>query len=467
MPIGLFVGIFVAVFVTGFMLIRFIRKFVFPNIGFGIDELLERKEYSKAEKLISKKIMSTKDEKLLSKLHFQLGTCLGAQNEHFMAVVEYKAALKYSGLENESDIRFRLGSTLMRIGKKEEALAEYLILLKHEKVSSEVYSKIGRIYYENGSYDTAIEYLQKSVLDEKNKEAPLYLGLSYLALQNIPKAYQFLNSSMRYYSKSAKLRYYLGCTCRLNSDYNDAMIHLSFSAGSPIYEGKSYIEMALCMIDTNNINEAVNYFIKAISAAREQKVILAARYMLAECYENARDYKSAMRELEIIVSIDNDYRDAAVRLAKYKEEQQSGMVKEYMNADKDDFLRKAILIASVIEIQVQNVYSTQNSNYIILGELTDTMMTDKKIINAVYVSKSSGILTEEEIRNVYEFIRLQKVVKLSVVTTQTLSSSAASYAKQHYIDVFSNESVANLLQRTLAVSSMISLVMPKPKMLSF
>ncbi len=165
------------ILILGIILFAILSKKFSLKVDEKIDRYIRNAKYDKAISIIKEQLQKTLSTQEQSTLHYKLGVCYENNGNYAYSIVEYKTALLDSDTEHKKDIHLALGNTLLKLDKKEEALAQYLILLEQQVIDEELYLNIAKIYYKTANYDLSLQYLKRlekiaSKMTSKGKKTP-------------------------------------------------------------------------------------------------------------------------------------------------------------------------------------------------------------------------------------------------------------------------------------------------------
>jgi tetratricopeptide (TPR) repeat protein len=102
---------------------------------------------------------------------------------------EYDTALRFSelglDLEPQDAVEYvNYGNALLALDREDDAFAAYEESLSYDENTKQALYGIGKIHYNNGDYEKAIDYFDKYIAIEEDSEVYCYLALSQLYLDN-------------------------------------------------------------------------------------------------------------------------------------------------------------------------------------------------------------------------------------------------------------------------------------------
>ncbi|RPJ08791.1 MAG: restriction endonuclease, partial [Spirochaetaceae bacterium] len=236
--------------------------------------------------------------------HYLLGRAFLEADKPELALMEYKTVNtlgSFSGLCKEFEFRRQIAKLYVQFEQMEEALKEYLLLIKAEPGVAEHYFHAGELFEDRGRNDRASAYFQKTVeLDRNFAEAYFKLGRIYYRDKKPLEARMALEKAVRNDPENAQAFFYLGKLMREGHDYVGALIHYEKAEKDPELKNKVLVERGTCYMSTGNYESSISEFERAIrlTADDTKSEIIYARYFLGVCYEKTRRFELAVDQWE-------------------------------------------------------------------------------------------------------------------------------------------------------------------------
>ena len=430
--------IFVSVFsVVLFAILISVIKFFNKKFNNDMDRVKKYMKDGKHTLAIEKlrRILATKKylDKERAKMHYYIAESYFKLKDYSFAIVEYKHAL--NGGYDSPNLILSLGRCLSIIGKKEEALSQFLTLLKlNSNYKSTVSMEIAKIYYDNNQYETALVYIE-NVLDQDNTDKPAlkYKAFCYVYLGNYNDAISIMESILKKTPNDAELNYNLGLAYKSKKDYKNAIKYYKVSSKDKIYSVKSLYDIGLCYVDMDNMELAIVAFNAAVEDNTPDKSIkLAILYKLSECYDKIQNINKAIEMLENIVIIDSDYKDVNKKLNDYKESKYSEGIKRFFKLEEDEFANLALKIVSCMNLIPYSLKTTDKKYVIIFTKDGNGVHSNKKV---VFFRRSYNPIFNEELVQLYDYALSYNIVNSVLVTCAMASPDAIRYAAISRIDI--------------------------------
>ncbi|MDO6993806.1 tetratricopeptide repeat protein [Brachyspira innocens] len=447
MNYSIYILVFICVFVT---LLLILKKFFFGSKmskGSDIDKVNSFISEGKNDMALLKlKDILAKDKSgtKRAKIHAMIGDCYANMEEYSFAIVEYRHAIDDG--YNTPETILSLARALDKIDRKEEALAQYLTLLKEDDYKLIVDIEIGTIYYKNRQYDTAIKYFSDAIdIQPNNSEALKYKGFCFVNIGNYNEAISIMNNVYKKMPDDPMLNYNLGRAYKGREDYKTAIRYYSVSYKDKEYAVKSLYEMGLCYLKLENIESAIKTLEKAINYESYDKDLnLSILYTLSECYDMVGNINKSMEILEGIIVIDPNYRDANEKLNNYKDSRYSENIKKFFKLEGDDFINMALKITASIGLIPYSLKTTDKKYLIVFAKESNSLHSPKKII---YFRTSYSPIFNDELVHLYEYAVNANISNAVLITCAMVSPDAIRYAAMSRIDIVGIKRLENLLEK--------------------
>ncbi|MDR1748550.1 MAG: tetratricopeptide repeat protein, partial [Spirochaetaceae bacterium] len=273
---------------VGFLAWFVIKSLIVPTKIDGIAKLLKQGKTTAAIKL--GKNLSSKNPRD-AETHYLLGKAYLADKKPELALMEFKIVNQnaiFGKTIPEAEFRKTIAQLYIKYNQPEEALKEYLLLVKLEPGNADYYYNIGNLFEKRERSDQSIAYYQKAIeANPKHIKAHAAMGLLLYRGKQIAEAKKEINTAISLDPNAYASYYYLGKILKESKDYVGAVNAFEKSMRDPEYRQKSMIERGICYFSANNIEKAVAEFERAITASQEESSqdTLYARYFLASCYE--------------------------------------------------------------------------------------------------------------------------------------------------------------------------------------
>ena len=385
------------------------------------------------------------DENERAKVHAMIGDCYFKTEEYPFAIVEYRHALDEGYYSPE--VVLSLGKSLSKIGKNEEALSQFLTLLKLDNNYKNIVSmEIGVIYYDNRQYDTALKYFDNILeLDKTNKDALKYKAYCFVNMENYVEAISIIEALIKKNQNDTLLNYNLGRAYKGRGNYKSAIKYYKVSSHDKTYAAKSLYEIALCYMELNNIELAITALDLAIEYNTPDKELkLDMLYTLVECYDKIRNINKAIEVLENIIIIDSNYKDASKKLLEYKESRYSEGIKSFFRLENEAFSDFALKIVSCMNLIPYSLKTTNKKYLIVFAKEGKGLHAAKKVI---FFRKSYAPIFNEELIQLYDYAVSYNIVNSTLVTSAMASPDAIRYASISRIEIVGIKRLEGLVEK--------------------
>ncbi|MDR1635950.1 MAG: tetratricopeptide repeat protein [Treponema sp.] len=443
---------------TAFLAAFVIRQFLFSKGTDALSLLIKRGKTQLAIK--SAKQLISKDPKN-AEARYYLGLAYAAEKKEDLAYREFKALSQLSiegkGIP-EMEYRQTLAQLYVSNREPEEALKEYLLLIKLMPKKGDYYYQAGKLFTELGKPDRGREYLEKAAeLSPNDGNIYFELGVLLYKAKKALDAKAVLERALRFQKDKAQAKtwYYLGKLQKDVKDYAGALISFDKAAEEPEYRLRALVERGGSFMSMNEFGKAVPVLEKAVTAISDESSqdSLYARYFLGLCYEKGREIDRALAQWEKVYSEKKGFRDVGEKLSQYqdiKAERGSGGIKKYITAGSADFLE---LCKSIVEdamgLSVQNARPVPGGGEVLAveGKGGGDWQSTRKIPRLIRFYRSNDPAGEEEIRSILDDAREQNIPKAALVASGGFSQAALDFANNRPVELFGREKLRSMLHK--------------------
>ncbi|MDR2898157.1 MAG: tetratricopeptide repeat protein [Spirochaetaceae bacterium] len=353
----------------------------------------------------------------------------------------------------EAEFRKTVAQLYIKYNQPEEALKEYLLLVKLEPGNAEYYYNIGSLFEKRERSDQAIGYYQKAIeLNPKHIKAHAAMGLLLYRGKQIAEAKKEIHTAISLDPNAYSSYYYLGKILKESKDYVGAVNAFEKSMRDPEYRQKSMIERGICYFSANNTEKAEAEFERAISATQDEASpdTLYARYFLASCYEKAREIDKAIAQWQKIYAKKRGFKDVADKLAQYSDLQANDQMKEYLTSSSEDFIKICTRLALVgFNQEAKDTASTKFGCRILATEAksAENWMNVRQQTSLLLFYRDTELIEDAVLRSLLEEMKAKNINKSIVLSSAGFSRPALSFAENRPIELVGKEKLELLLEK--------------------
>ncbi len=428
-----------------------IRSIIIPK---RVDVLEAMLKQGKNQAVVKAARQLIKNDARNQAAHYWLGRAYLADNKGELALMEYKIVNQIANFGSkieEVNFRTEMGQLFVRYAQAEEALKEYLLLIKLEPEVSDHYYMAGKLFSERNRSDMAVNYLRKAVeLNPRNGLALYELGVLLYREKKSVEARSVLESSLRLQPDNHSAYYYLGKLQKDAHDYVSALLSFEKAQREPEYKIRSLIERGGCYMSMGSFDKAIPELERAIRNANDDgsQEVLYARYFLAMCFEQNRELESAIGQWEKIYNKKPGFRDVAEKLSHYQEFRTDDKMKDFLTAGREDFLEFCRqIVAKGLDLQVRDMKEIPNGVDIIAvkGDAGKwrNVKTQPFLIRILRVPE---MIEEATIRALLEEMKKQNMIRCMLITSSGFTRTAIEYTNSRPIELFHKDKLQELMK---------------------
>ncbi|MBI9106838.1 MAG: tetratricopeptide repeat protein [Spirochaetales bacterium] len=446
-PVVLFIIIFGAGFVV--LIIFVLKSILAPRKVAGIYDLYKQGKYAAAIKQ-AKQLLANDNRNY--EVHYILGLSYLGDGKSELALMEMKKINEYgefTGILKEVEYRKTIAKLYNDFNQPEEALKEFLLLIRMEPEEAEWYYNSAILFEQRNKTDSAVGHYKKTIeLNPRHTDAHFRLGSIFYRSKRAAEAKTELELALRYNSENHKANFYIGKLLKDKKDFAGALNAFEKSQRDPELKVKSLLERGICYINVKNFERAISELERAIANSDNVgQEIIFARYFLAFCYEQRRDIDNAIEQWEEIYSKKPTFKDVGEKLSQYQDLRTDDMMKDYLTAGRDEFLNICKKITASIGMSIRDMGDIPNGCQIVAVEAESKWRGAKKIPLLIWFLRVPDLVSETSPRAMLESMKKNSVGRGMIVTSSNFSKKARDYTESRPINLVGKEKLQAMLKK--------------------
>jgi tetratricopeptide (TPR) repeat protein len=446
---------------VGFLIFFVVKSLVAPQKVEALAGLIKKGKTQIAIKA-AKRIVTQEPKN--AEAHYYLGLAYHAESRDELALMEFKAVNQLGISEkNIPEIEFRqlLAQLFIRYKQGEEALKEYLLLIKLMPNRAEYYYWAGKLFTERNRTDMAANYLRKAAeLSPKDGKVLYELGVMLYKDKKPREARAALEAALKYQSGNAQVYFFLGKIQKDAKDYTAAAGTFEKAARDTEFRIRALVERGGCFMALNAPEKAIPDLERAVGAITDEtgQDSLYARYFLGMCYEKIRDLDKAIAQWDKIYSVKKNFRDVGEKLAQYQELRSDDNIKDYLTSAPADFVELCKAAAhQAMDLQVQNAKSLPDGCEMVAIENDSAKWRNvRKMPRLIRFYRSPDPVDEPRVRSILDDAKDNNITRAAIITSAEFTRAALDYANSRPVELFNKEKLQAMLEG-------ITLTQPKGK----
>jgi tetratricopeptide (TPR) repeat protein len=315
--------VIIIVLVTGIGLLAFYLIKTQFTMG-KEDSLAGLIKSGKLQKVVSsaRSIIGKDDRKVEAR--YYLGLAYFLQNRRDLAYREYKIVnqIGIAGkLVPEEEFRTVMAQLYVENNESQEALKEYVLLIKLNPKKSDYYCEAGKLFGEENRQDLAEQYLRRaSDLSPRDSRFHFELGNHYYRMKKAKEARSELETAVKCDPNNAQACFVLGRLQKDTKDYAGALGSFEKAAREGDFKIRALTERGNCYLAMKSPEKALPELERAVQNITDesQSDSLYARYFLGLCYEEKNELEKAVVQFNKIYGIKKNFRDVGEKLTRYQ-----------------------------------------------------------------------------------------------------------------------------------------------------
>lgn len=448
MVIAIIITLVIAI--IGFLLFVILKGILAPKAQEGIIRLTKQGKYQQAIKLANQ-LISKNPKDFIS--HYYLGKALLAVNNQKEALTEYRNVddnVVFDGQLKEIPFRKEYASLLMKLGNKDEALKQYILLTTQDSMNAEHFYKAGLLSSETGKKDNALIYLNKCIkINPRHAKAFSVLGNIYFQEKKISDAKASLDKAISLNPNEYSCYYYLGKLLKEEGDIGGAVKAFDKAQRDNEYKQKALIERGNCYILAGRADNAQIDLQRAIDIDKEglRQETLYARYFLAASYEKEHKIDKALEQWQYIANRNKNFRDVSDKLNEYKDLQTNDNMKDFLTASDAEFVEicKGIALKSY-KLASQQTKIVKNGCVLLAVEAGEgDWRTVRKQVQYLRFIRAGEPVEEQEVRDTLDKAKAMNCTKSFIIASSEFTRGALTAAEGRPVELIDKDKLEKML----------------------
>ena len=386
--------------------------------------------------------------------HYILAQAYAQDGKAELALMEYKTVNQisdFSGICKEAPFRKEIAELFLQFGQHEEALKEYLLLIRLEPYEPTHYYKAGQLFEERGKGNQAIAYYKKALeVSPRFSDAWFAVGQLLYRAKRGAEAKDALQKALKLRPDNYKAYYFLGKILKDSRNFSGALGSFENAQKDPDFKVKALIERGSCFLATKSYDKARNELERAInlsSVDEESSEMLHARYFLSICYERTRNLDKALEQWEWLYSKKKNFRDVAEKLSQYQELRGDDTIKDFITESPEKFEQTCHRLAAAMNLSVTDYTAIADGCQITAVERsTGQWRNTRKFPKFLRILRVPETVDLPGVRDLHEQMRKAGVTRGYFITSSTFTRSAHEFVESRPIDLIAREKLQELLK---------------------
>ncbi len=436
--------------VLGLITFFVIKSIVKPGKLSGVDSLLKQGKASAAAKM-AKQILA-KDSRS-TEAHYLLGLAYMADNKPELALVEMKTVNQlgnFGGYCPEAAFRSKMGQLFEMFNQPEEALKEYLLLIKQQPAEAEHYLKAGNLFETRNKSVKAMQYYRKALqLNPRLSQAHFKIGyLLYRSKKHLEARDEF-EKTLKFEPTNYAAHFYLAKILKDGHEYIPALLSFEKATRDQTFKIRALVERGACYMQMKNFDKAIVELERAIKLSKNEssQEMLYARYFLALCHEKEREIEKAIEQWEAIYSKKPGFRDVAEKLSQYQELRTDDKIKDFLTSTDAEFQEICKAVTLSLKLSPNDISLIRNGCQIIAVEDSSKWRGTRKMPKLMWFLRVPDIIGESTVRSLHEKMKTISVTRGILIVSSTFSRTALKYAESRPIDLVNKDKLQDILKK--------------------
>ncbi|MDA3957912.1 tetratricopeptide repeat protein [Oceanispirochaeta sp.] len=445
--------ILIIVFGTAVSVFTFfiVKSVLAPKKVASLADLVKQNKNTQAIRT-AKHIIS--NEPRSSEAHYLLAKALEQDGKAELALMEMKTVShinEFKGYCKENEFRPRIAALYQQFNFPDEALKDYLLLIKLEPYNANYYFQAGVLFEKRKKNSQAANYYKKTIdLDPRNSEAHFNLGTLLYKGKRYNDAKIILAKALKLKPDNYKAHFYLGRMYKETQNYTSAIQSFEQAQKDSEFKIKALIERGICYIAIQNYEKGATELERAVKLSLEKPddSTLFARYYLAMCHEKRRDIDRAIEQWEAIYNTKQSFKDVAEKLSQFQELRENDSMKDYLTTSNQEFLNLCTRLMEVMNLSISDQNLTPMGCQIIATEKTTGQWRNtKKMPHLIRFYRITDSIDHQQVREFHEEIQKLKASRGIMITSALFTRAAKDFTESRPIELIEKGKLQELLDR--------------------
>lgn len=387
--------------------------------------------------------------------HYLLALALEQDGKAELAFMEMKTVSSFNdfkGYCKESEFRPRFARLFDQFNFPEEALKEYLLLIKMDPYNAEYYHRAGSLFEKRNKNTQAAQYYKKAIdLDPRNPEAHFALGTLLYKGKRVNDAKIILSKALKLHPDNYKAHFYLGRMHKEAKNYTSAIQSFEQAQKDSELKIKALVERGICFIAIHKIDKAETELQRAIALSEKTKAgetIFFARYYLAICHEKERHIDKAIEQWEAIYRERPAFKDVAEKLSQFQDLREDDRMKDYLTSNNQHFGEICQKVATLMNLVVSDQNIIPDGCQIIATEKTSGQWRNtKKQSLLLRFYRITENIDSHRVRIFYEEVQKLKAARGIMVTSSQFTRDAKAFTESRPMELVEKKKLQELLHK--------------------
>lgn len=410
-------------------------------------KLFQKNKKEKAIELIRKLLEKKQDIGLNSLILYEIYSSINDIPDSISILEDAIVSNNFIELSEKFEIHIILGAHYHNKSAYKKAYFYYKNALSIKKNDENALTKLGLLYFDIKNFTNAGKIF--TLLNQKDRTNLYYktlLALYFCESREYEKCspilQEVINEKQNYYPAY----FVAGYSKYLTGKYQEAIEKFDIAKHGNKFKQKTLYYAGKASMNDNNYMHAIEYFTEALPLIEFENILtLNLHYSLARCYENKKDYHSALEQLRVIHKINPEYKDITEKLISdnYKNISNNYLI-DYNTYSAEEFVifgKK--LLASFNLVPLTHKLINDSNTLIFSAKVNKIGIIYKLLKNIINYHKSEILLVaffrslpvKEEFLKTFIFNTKIKHNKCIIFSSGPVSPLAMGYAHKHNMDV--------------------------------
>ncbi len=351
---------------------------------------------------------------------------------------------------NEFDIVYKYAVSAMKTGKTDEAYKYFAYARSINKDVFEINYNLGVIEFDRKSYEKAFSLFSAARQLLPDHTATIqYMGKILFHMGRFKDAVTYLKKSFELSPGDKEILYILGESYNESGQSENAYKIFQHLRPDPQYGPASCLETGKINMKKRNYAKAIEDF--EIGLRHKEiapNIRLELLYMLASTFIKENKINSALKIIDMLISVNPDYKDVSALKAKYTELASNKNLKIYLMSPTSEFVNLCRKVTPFFypgeHVKITDITAAKNDYVDIVTEVTSDQAEDIALFRFFRTTAPVGDIM---LRDLYFKSKDVRAGKSFCLTAGSFTETAEKFVEARTIDLIGSKQLMSILNR--------------------
>ena len=351
---------------------------------------------------------------------------------------------------DEFDIVYKYAVSALKIGKTDEAYKYFAYARSINKDVFEINYNLGVIEYDRKNYEKAYSLFSAARQLLPDHTATIqYMGKILFYMGRFKDSVTYLKKSYELNPGDKEILFLLGQAYNESGQMENGYRIFSHLRPDPQYGPASCLETGIINVKKRNHARAIEDFEIGLKHREiAPNIRLELLYMLANVYIKENKINSALKIIDVLISVNPDYKDVTALKAKYTELASNKNLKIYLMSATSEFVNLCRKIAPVFfpgeHVKITDITAAKSDYVDLVAEVTSDQSDYIALFRFI---RSTAPVGDIMLRDLYFKSKDVRAGKSFCLTAGSFTETAEKFVEARTIDLVGSKQLMSILNK--------------------